>query len=409
MLEFTYRASSPQMTENDIKAMEAALSEFHDLKSVVVDLDIYKSIDHFDDIPDGYSTEAPEHLHIVYVKRGWRASNKVRPGPQMILFVQRYEAMRIHRAHMNQFHGIDSKPVSDRVPVEAVYGEDEAALSGVIYEGDDDKDESDNGDEDGDGDDVVDQVPDPHQHMPSLEPRVAYARNATDPRVQGAELIAKYGATDLVGTLVKYLDKLATHLPSSAFFISPFVEFSVWHRIYLHHTPPPPHAPHRDVIRAKPPPSNSNPRLQRKGTFDVALFVNDPTAVGLHRYRAGRVRAIFALPSTLQHYCDKPLAYVELFTPFSASVRPFHHMYTTSLSLSSDGKRRARIIPLTDIVGACHLAPQFHLLDDTINLNLRPDLLAVSRRFYFNHFYTRFLFWMVETWHVATAAARHVV
>lgn len=80
-------------------------------------------------------------------------------------------------------------------------------------------------------------------------------------------------------------------------------------------------------------------------------------------------------------------------------------MYTTSHSLSSNGTRRARVIPLSDIVGACHLAPQFHLLDDDVDLARRPDLLTISRRFYFNHFYSRFLFWMVESWHAAKSAA----
>ncbi|KAB5589025.1 hypothetical protein CTheo_7537 [Ceratobasidium theobromae] len=38
--------------------------------------------------PDGFNSEAPEHLHIEYAKRGWHASNKVEPLPQMIKFIQ---------------------------------------------------------------------------------------------------------------------------------------------------------------------------------------------------------------------------------------------------------------------------------------------------------------------------------
>lgn len=309
VLEFTYRASSPQMTDNNIEAMEAALAEFHDLKSVVIDLGL-RSKDHFDNIPklhmlshysrciremgvpDGYNSESPEHLHIVYTKRGWRASNKVRPRPQMVLFVQRYEAMRIHRAHMNLFYGITSdgaargKDPSRDNGAGVVYGEDEGG-DVVFDEGDADEtmDDGSDGDSDEDGlDNQGNQASEQCQHVPHFQPHVTYAQTPAVSRVQGADLIVKYGTSELVSALVKQLDQSrSSSLPSSSFFISPYTEFSVWHRIYLHHNPPPPHPPHRDVIRAKPPPDNSNTRLQRKGTFDVALFVNDPTAVGLHR------------------------------------------------------------------------------------------------------------------------------
>ncbi|KAF8600699.1 hypothetical protein BDV93DRAFT_414020, partial [Ceratobasidium sp. AG-I] len=51
--------------------------------------------------PDGYNTESPEYLHIVYVKRGFAASNKRDAIPQIIQYCQRLEALRIHRAYLD--------------------------------------------------------------------------------------------------------------------------------------------------------------------------------------------------------------------------------------------------------------------------------------------------------------------
>jgi hypothetical protein len=114
MLDFTFRAHQSQMTESDIERLNRALGGFHLKKAALVSVGIYDSVDQLNNVkklhmlthyssairemgtPDGYNTESPEHLHIIYAKRGWRASNKVRPLPQMIKFIQRYEAIRIH-------------------------------------------------------------------------------------------------------------------------------------------------------------------------------------------------------------------------------------------------------------------------------------------------------------------------
>ncbi|KAG8729416.1 hypothetical protein FRC10_003925, partial [Ceratobasidium sp. 414] len=151
ILEFTYRAHASRMTDEDIDHLEAALHEFHQYKHVLVgDKRLFKDDSRFDAIaklhmlshhpesiremgtPDGFSTEGPEHLHIESAKRPWRASNKVRPGIQMVKFVQRYEVLQIHRAYMDHFLGLAGHgkgPRKSRVVYDE--GEDELELEGV--------------------------------------------------------------------------------------------------------------------------------------------------------------------------------------------------------------------------------------------------------------------------------------
>jgi hypothetical protein len=66
-----------------------------------------------------------------------------------------------------------------------------------------------------------------------------------------------------------------------------------------------------------------------------------------------------------------------------------------------EGKRRVAIYSAFDIAAACHLAPQFKRLDEDLNLDLLPDLLDVSRYFWLNHYYNRFIYRLVEHWRAA--------
>ncbi|KAG9079990.1 hypothetical protein FRC06_007208, partial [Ceratobasidium sp. 370] len=124
ILEFSYRSHASRMTDEDIGQLEKALEEIHQFKDVIVWARLFEDHSRFDAIPklhmlchyaeciremgtpNNYSTEAPEHLHIECAKRGWRVSNKVRPTPQMVKFIQRYEALQIQRAHMNSWLGV---------------------------------------------------------------------------------------------------------------------------------------------------------------------------------------------------------------------------------------------------------------------------------------------------------------
>ncbi|KAG9121340.1 hypothetical protein FRC07_002734, partial [Ceratobasidium sp. 392] len=86
LINFMFRAHAASMTDTDIEAMERDLAWFHELKGLLIVHGMYKSDARFDKIPklhmlshytdmirlmgtpDGFNTEAPEHLHIEYAK-----------------------------------------------------------------------------------------------------------------------------------------------------------------------------------------------------------------------------------------------------------------------------------------------------------------------------------------------------
>ncbi|KAG8711880.1 hypothetical protein FRC08_015318 [Ceratobasidium sp. 394] len=455
ILDFTYRAQASRMTEDDVARLENTLAEIHQLKNVLVRIGVYKSHKRFDKIPklhmvghmpsdiremgtpDGFSTEGPEHLHI-NSKRAWRASNKVRPTPQMIKFLQRHEAIRIHRARMNAYLGrfiIDGprrrkcrviyedeeEPAFEpgwQVPVGHVatgyaaggLDENDEGVDGTgddIGEGDIGKGGEDDNDEGEDEDQVhfsgrMATATDARRHVVYPNPTLSLALKPTAGRVKGLSIIANYGCSDFVHALHVYLRKHATrqNLPAN-FLPTAHHDYPVWHRLYLRHEALPfdPEWPRRDVIRARP----ASEDLE--SAFDVALILDRRHEFGIHRYRAGRVRAIFSLPPTLQFLCPHPLVYVELFTSFSSTLSPFHGMHSLSHLRHFDGRRRAAVLSIFDLAAACHLAPQFRRLDPDLDLASFPDMLTASRYFWLNHYYNRFIYRLIDHWRFAQDAS----
>lgn len=83
--------------------------------------------------------------------------------------------------------------------------------------------------------------------------------------------------------------------------------------------------------------------------------------------RAGRLKAIFRLPSTIYGNTVQwpgsskdTLAYVEWYTRFTPAADKYHKMYSLSIPpMRTDGTRQGAIIPLSQIRQACHLIPHF--------------------------------------------------
>ncbi|QRV87015.1 hypothetical protein RhiJN_15033 [Ceratobasidium sp. AG-Ba] len=145
LLEFTYRAQASRMTDEDLIQLEETISDIHKYKPVLIRMKIFQDYSRFNKIiklhmlshysgdtrkkgtPDGFSTETPEHSH-VESKRAWKALNKVRPTPQMINFLQCYEALRLHRARMNTYLGDPPSSQDKGRTSRVVLGEDEDAV-----------------------------------------------------------------------------------------------------------------------------------------------------------------------------------------------------------------------------------------------------------------------------------------
>ncbi|KAG8679207.1 hypothetical protein FRC08_017127 [Ceratobasidium sp. 394] len=128
------------------------------------------------------------------------------------------------------------------------------------------------------------------------------------------------------------------------------------------------------------------------------MFLERRHEFGLQRYRAGRVRAIFALPPSLQFLCPRPLVYIELFTPFSTAFSPFHGMHSLSHARQFDGKRRTAVLSALDLAAAIHLAPQYKRLDPDLDLTSLPDMLTESRYFWLNPHYNHYLNGLINHW-----------
>ncbi|KAG8724614.1 hypothetical protein FRC09_016584 [Ceratobasidium sp. 395] len=285
LLDFLYLAQSAELTEVELTQMDEALDSFHRLKKVLVDKELMLDLDKFDHIPkfhmlghythstrelgtpDGYNTESPEHLHIVYVKRGWRASNHRQAIKQIVAYIRRLEAIRIHRAYMDQYHCQGFRPRVD----------DEGEC-----------DDFDEGLSDDGGDNEVSRVEvdgvEDESEIAYPQPAISVAVQPTFPGLTGHRLVDGYGATDLirsVGNFVKPLARKAGVKPV----ILPSDKFDTWHKITLRHRPLPfaPNEPlHQDVIRIRPPEPDEDGH-QAPGLFDTAMFLNRPEAMGLNR------------------------------------------------------------------------------------------------------------------------------
>ncbi|KAG9080792.1 hypothetical protein FRC06_006159, partial [Ceratobasidium sp. 370] len=330
ILEFSYRAQASRMTDEDVDKLEKTLEEIHHFKNVLIREKLFANDSRFDQIPkfhmishyaesiremgtpDNYSTEAPEYLHIVCAKQPWRASNKVRPTVQMVRFIQRYEALRIQRAYMNSWLGItevDAKAKRRARRSRIVYEEEEAIQTGAGagISGDEAGNEAGNevGDEAGDCDTEAEERErreeedeeaegpkvqlegrrrrtgsDANKDVVYPDPALSIAVKPSGGRISGADIVDKYGATDLIRSLHVYLKRHTTRKYLPSFFLPTIRHhFLVWHRLYLHHRPLPFNPEHgqRDVIRARPESSLLH------AAFDVVLLTHREDEFGIHR------------------------------------------------------------------------------------------------------------------------------
>ncbi|KAG9106010.1 hypothetical protein FRC07_009020 [Ceratobasidium sp. 392] len=399
LLDHMYRAHAGRMTEDELEEMEAAWREFHWLKPALSICEL--------GTPDSYNTEAPEHLHIEYAKEPWRASNKVDAVPQMITFIQRQEAIRIQRAHLDAYLALIRKEL-------------EAEKGGGG--GDDDGDMHDSEGEECDDEDEWQGVDEEWEETPDADgvhyprPRLAIVASPSRYNCSANQIAKEYKAPDLIPALTRFFkSEVASannwNRPNRSNWlrvpnISPHHLFNVWHQFTLHQAPLPfaPDEPlQRDVVCAKPLTQNPYGQVKREAAFDTVLY-RDPSAptdnsYGLHRYCAARVRVIFKPPNNTQHICrEQHLAYIEIFTPFSRTNNTPHGLYTTSTAVQTNGRRQVVVVPISHLHMTCHIAPRFEQVDPEVRLNRRADLLAVARHFFYNHYLSYYNYKLFEHW-----------
>ncbi|CEL58463.1 hypothetical protein RSOLAG1IB_12132 [Rhizoctonia solani AG-1 IB] len=212
------------------------------------------------------------------------------------------------------------------------------------------------------------------------------------------DLVDRYSAANFISSVTDFLTR-RVRVARHDILLSERNEVNIWHKLFLFHSAPSfaPFDPvRRDVVRA------GLPTRRDPGFSDVALILEKPSRhrsendvyekYGLDRYRAGRVRVFFTLPAHLRFFYPGQLAYLELFAPFNASVSPFNRLHSTKPDLDARGIRSTVVVPVSDIVFACHLVPQFEKLDPELELHAYTDLLSISRHFWLNHYYNHHFF-----------------
>jgi hypothetical protein len=104
-----------------------------------------------------------------------------------------------------------------------------------------------------------------------------------------------------------------------------------------------------------------------------------------------------------------PLVYVELFKSFSYTASPFLCLNQVSASFSPAGKHESAVSLVTNLTLACHIAPQFSVLEEKGTLlMLQIDLLDVLHRFFYNPYYDYYSYLLAEHWwkHQARASGK---
>ena len=303
LFDFLYLAERAQLAEGELEEMDKALRTFHSLKKVLVELGLMDELGKFDYIPkfhmlghythsirelgtpDGYNTESPKHLHIVYAKQPWRASNRRKANKQIIKYVQRLEAIRIHRAYIDEYFGEFPRL---QLEGDGEFYDDDGDGGGGGDGGEDDND--DDGAEDGeDGDPGEERMEigaaeEEHGFGAYPSPTLRMAVQPTRRRLTGQHLIDTYGATDLIRSLTQFLKPFPRE-NSFKPVIFPSDSFDVWHKLTLDHqlVPfAPNEPPHQDVIRIRLSDTKQYGR-QVPGLFDTAMFLYRPQATGLSR------------------------------------------------------------------------------------------------------------------------------
>lgn len=195
--------------------------------------------------------------------------------------------------------------------------------------------------------------------------------------------------------------------------------FNLWYRACFFHSPPPfksSKRPKAEVIRAQPARPDRLRRVQRPAHFDNVLISSYPQKIRIHRtlssrfntfkmlksnllqgYRAGRVRAIFKLPSYLEKRFSHKLAYVEFFSGLSARPRDHPGLFTTSHRFTN-GNSTCAVVSLSSVHMIYHLAPRYGTFRPEHRLTLQSDTLTPCKTFFNKNLVSYFIYELMRHW-----------
>ncbi|KAG9087465.1 hypothetical protein FRC06_002523 [Ceratobasidium sp. 370] len=206
--------------------------------------------------PDVFSTEMPEHLHIVYIKIPWRMSNRRNPIPQIMDYVWQLKALEIQQVFLKEYYG---KPF--RIPIEDVYldrdnkdkdmGSGEGEVDKESTDGDEDGSGEDGSGEDSSGEDGSDEedsneadrveVSTPAKSAESeidyFRPKISITQELTALRVPSHMIISSYGASNFIWVLCHFLLHKTTLPLGERLILLPSDHLHVWHKAVPNHAP----------------------------------------------------------------------------------------------------------------------------------------------------------------------------
>lgn len=144
VIDCMYRARQPQLDEDNLASLGSDLSELHTCKGLFVARRVHvlkygfnkfaklHMLRHYPHLirewgtPDGYNTEGPEQMHINYVKVNYLGTNGVNAELQMLVNLQRTEALGIQRAKLERAGVLPKRQHRYRLDGEPTDWEDES-------------------------------------------------------------------------------------------------------------------------------------------------------------------------------------------------------------------------------------------------------------------------------------------
>jgi hypothetical protein len=447
VMDFMFRARQPQLDEDDLACLEHDVREFHETREIFITRGAYSGEDfnkfskmhmmgHYTHqirewgAPDGYSTEAPERLHIEYVKIPYQTTNGVNPEPQMTRYLQHIEALCIRRAELERAGIIE--PRKRRYWPEADIDRRSDGMA------------ADDGDSEVDDDELIEvdpRPPQPPQQLPRSceqyayqpKPQILIATEPTLPIVTTATIVEQYHASSFLESLCLYLEANHVHL---AKIITQERSFGVYHKLKLIHEPlpfDPLTGPQKELVRASPARLNDHGLVRRDAFFDTVLIEHNHCASGLQRelvspwiilllhfilhsiwyavydgfthvFRTGycpaRVLVIFQLHRRLLKQHPQIMAYVELFDEFPATI-PRQHGLPVTKPLHLDQQRVRLVIPIIDIRLGCHLLPDYAALRHKYpnhHWDASTDVLSLANHLFLNRHANYYFFSLMDHW-----------
>ncbi|KAI9429265.1 hypothetical protein H4582DRAFT_1827220 [Lactarius indigo] len=368
LLDFIYLAQFPSHTAQTLQRLEDSLATFHQNKDIFVDVGVRENFNipklhsllHYGHsitlfgTTDHYNTEQTERLHIDFTKDAYRATNRKDEYPQMTAWVERREKVQAHITYVEWRQRNHTAPVG---------------------------------------------------HLQSSR-FLKMAQHPTFKAVSFEDLAERYGAVDFQDCLADFIAQL-NHPGASAAVLRaraadtllPFRTVPVFHRIKFTSSGSSGNSKVVDSVVVRPEQNDARGRTI-PSRFDTVLVRgrHEDVMHGNHGNRIAQVRVVFQLPdrvipnlfSSSDTTIPSYLAYVEWFSPLSATPDNNNLMYKVSRLIHQD-RRRAAIIPVESVLCSVHLLPRLTGPVGPHNCN-SFSVLDQCSTFYVNPFSDRYIY-----------------